>query len=354
MAKMQDMLKRMVVENASDIHLVSGAPPLFRVAGELVSFEEEKLSSEDCRKLCYSVMTEEQRGLFEERKELDFSFALAQLGRFRANVYLQRGAASLALRLIPHEIQSLEDLKLPSILGDLTERPSGLILVTGATGSGKSTTLAAMLDKINRTKTGHILTIEDPIEFVHAHKKCLISQRELNSDTPSFASALKTALRQDPDFVLIGELRDPETMETALTIAETGHLTFGTLHTNSAVQTISRMLDAFPADKQDQIKTQLSFVLQSVVSQTLLPKIGGGRVLASEILVGTPAIRAMIRDGKLHQVQGMIETGKKFGMHTLNSSLADLVNRGLVTQKNALERSTDKEGLGRLLSGSVY
>lgn len=353
MVNMQEMLQKMVQVSASDLHITGGSAPLYRVHGVLHAYLKDVMYAEDCLKLIYSVMTETQRKKFEEQKELDFSFGISNLGRFRANAYLQRGCASVAIRFIPYEIQTMEDLKLPRILCELVERPSGLILVTGSTGSGKSTTLAAMIDKINTTKMGHILTIEDPIEFVHKHNKCLISQREIHSDTSSFFNALRVALRQDPDYVLIGEMRDTETMAAALSIAETGHLTLATLHTNSAVQTISRIIDSFPKGEQSQVRTQLSFVLQGVISQVLVPKIGGGRVLATEILIVTQAIQAMIRDDKIHQIQGMIETGQKFGMHTLNSSLVELVMRGQLEKSDALAHSQDPDSFARLLTGKV-
>jgi twitching motility protein PilT len=299
-------------------------------------------------RLAYSVMNEGQRKGFEQKKEFDFSFGISNLARFRANVFLQRGCVSMAVRLIPFEIQSVEQLGLPKIVIELAERNSGLVLVTGPTGSGKSTTLAAMVDKINSTEEGHILTVEDPIEFVHKHKKCIINQREVKADTDTFASALRVALRQDPDVVLIGEMRDTETMEAALSIAETGHLTLATLHTNSAAQTINRIVDAFPSGSKSQVRTQLSFVLQGVVSQALIPKIGGGRVMVYEIMIATPAIRAMIRDDKVHQIQSTIEAGSKFGMNTMNARLVDLVKNRVVEKSVALARSPDPEHFERL------
>lgn len=349
MYAISDLLKKMVEIQSSDLHLTPGVPPLFRLHGDMVTVVKEVLSPDDCIKLSYSVMNEVQQREFERNKELDFSFGMSSLGRFRANCYQQRGTVSIAIRHIPYEIRSLEELGLPKILGELCDRPSGLILVTGATGSGKSTTLAAMIDRVNTTKQGHILTIEDPIEFVHKHKKCMVSQREIHSDTQSFASALRVALRQDPDYVLVGEMRDTETMSAALSIAETGHLTFATLHTNSAAQTVNRIIDSFPAGEQAQIRTQISFVLQGIVSQILVPRIGGGRVVAAEILIATPAIRSMIRDDKLHQVQGMIETGQKWGMQTMSSCLADLVASGKLDRAEAMSRSPDPEGLQRAI-----
>lgn len=353
MENIQELLKKLVEIHGSDLHISPGAPPLFRVHGSMSVVYRDILSPDECQKVCYSVMSEIQQREFEKRKELDFSFGLSNLGRFRANVYQQRGAVSAAIRHIPYEIQTIEQLGLPRVLFDLVDKPSGLILVTGATGSGKSTTLAAMIDRINATKQGHILTIEDPIEFVHKHKKCLVSQREVHSDTDTFSSALRVALRQDPDYVLIGEMRDTETMAAALSIAETGHLTFATLHTNSAAQTVNRIIDSFPQGEQAQIRTQISFVLQGIISQILVPKNGGGRICATEILLATPAIRSMIRDDKLHQVQGMIETGQKWGMHTMSSCLAELVMAGKVDRATALAYSPDPEGFQRLLAGKT-
>jgi twitching motility protein PilT len=312
----------------------------------------ETLTEEDCLRLAYSEMNESQRKSFEQKMEYDFSFGISNLARFRANVYLQRGCVALSIRLIPFDILNLEQLGLPEVVRELSERNTGLVLVTGPTGSGKSTTLAAMVDKINSEVEGHILTIEDPIEFVHKHKKCIVNQREVRSDTETFASALRVALRQDPDVVLIGEMRDPETMSAALSIAETGHLTLATLHTNSAAQTINRIVDAFPAGEKAQIRTQLSFVLQGVLSQALVPKIGGGRILVYEIMVVTPAIRALIRDDKVHQIQSAIEAGQKFGMCTLNAKLAELVQQRKIEKSVAIARSPDPEHFERLFSGN--
>jgi len=294
-------------------------------------------------------MNEMQKKQFEQNKECDFSFGVTNLARFRANAYLQRGCVGLALRIIPLEIRTFKDLGLPPIVADFTKRPSGLVLVTGATGSGKSTTLAAMIDKINKERQEHILTVEDPIEFLHKHQKCMVNQREVGADTNSFAQALKMALRQDPDVVLIGEMRDLETMRAALTIAETGHLTFATLHTNSAVQTINRIVDAFPKGEQQTIRAQLSFVLQGVVCQMLLPRIGGGRVMCYEIMNVTPAIRALIRDDKVHQIESIIEINQKNGMNTMNMRLAELVKEGKVDRMDALSKSSNPEQLEKLM-----
>jgi twitching motility protein PilT len=352
MVSIQELLSKMVEMSASDLHITTSKPPLFRVHGNLRAMMTDPLSPEDCLRLAYGVMNEGQRKSFESKKEFDFSFGVANLARFRANVFLQRGCVSMAIRLIPYEIQTLESLGLPRIFGEMIDRPSGLVLVTGPTGSGKSTTLAAMVDKLNSELEGHILTVEDPIEFVHKHKKCIVNQREVKSDTDTFASALRVALRQDPDVVLIGEMRDTETMEAALSIAETGHLTLATLHTNSAAQTINRIVDAFPAGEKSQIRTQLSFVLQGVISQALLPKIGGGRCLAWEVMVMTSGIRAMIRDDKVHQIQSSIEAGQKFGMNTMNAKLVELVQTRKVERTDALSRSPDPEHFERLLAGN--
>lgn len=350
MISIQELLSKMVEMGASDLHVTTGRPPLFRVHGNLRPIMHDPLNPEDCLRLAYGVMNEGQRKGFENKKEYDFSFGVSNLARFRANVYLQRGCVAMAIRLIPFEIQSLDSLQLPPIFAEFCDKPSGLILVTGPTGSGKSTTLAAMVDRINSTMEGHILTVEDPIEFVHKHKKCIVNQREVKSDTETFGSALRVALRQDPDVVLVGEMRDTETMAAAMSIAETGHLTLATLHTNSAAQTINRIVDAFPAGEKSQIRTQLSFVLQGVVSQTLVPKIGGGRILAYEVMTMTTGIRAMIRDDKVHQIQSSIESGAKFGMNTMNAKLAELVAQRKVERTDAMSRSNDPEHLERLLS----
>ncbi|NLP01835.1 MAG: type IV pilus twitching motility protein PilT [Fibrobacter sp.] len=349
MVSMHELLKKMAERNASDLHLTTGSPPLFRINGRLIPSDAESLSPEQVQKLVYSIMNEAQKKIFEQKKEVDFSFGVQNLSRYRANVFLQRGCCTCAIRQIPYTIKPLADLGLPTIVGKLTERPNGLVLVTGPTGSGKSTTLAAMVDKINSEREGHILTVEDPIEFIHKHKKCIVNQREVSQDTQSFASALRVALRQDPDVVLIGEMRDLETIQAALSIAETGHLTLATLHTNSAAQTINRIIDVFPADQKATIRAQLSMVLEGIISQSLLPATTGGRVLACEILMVTMAVRALIRDDKVHQLQGIIEIGQKYGMQTMNSELLRLYQKRLISKKDALTRSNDPEQLIRLI-----
>ncbi len=349
MVIIQELLKKSLELRASDLHITAGSPPLFRVDGELKPFASEKLSPEQTQRLAYNIMTEQQRKIFEQKKEVDFSFGVKDLGRFRANVFLQRGCTTCALRQIPAVINTIDQLGLPDILGKLTAKPNGLILVTGPTGSGKSTTLASMIDKLNSEREGHILTVEDPIEFVHHHKKCIVNQREVHHDTDSFTNALRVALRQDPDIVLIGEMRDLETISSALTIAETGHLTLATLHTNSAAKSINRIIDVFPSDQKSTIRAQLSMVLEGVISQTLLPRISGGRVVACEVMIATDAVRSMIRDDKVHQLQGIIEIGQQFGMQTLNADLARLYTQHQITKKDALNRSPNEEALEKLL-----
>ena len=349
--KIKELLEIMIREGASDLHLTAGSPPLIRVDGFLNPIGHTNLNQNEVMNLTYSIMNESQRKRFEENKSCDFSFGLKDLSRYRANAYIQRGSVACAIRAIPLEIASFESLGLPMTVADLANKKSGLVLITGATGSGKSTTLAALIDKINRERAEHILTIEDPIEFVHTHNRCMINQREVLSDTNTFADALKYALRQDPDVVLIGEMRDLETMRSALTLAETGHLTFATLHTNSAVQSISRIVDSFPTEEQPTIRAQLAMVLQGVVSQQLLPKMGGGRILAYEIMCHTPAISSLIRDDKLHQIEGTIEVSAKFGMNTMNARLAELVKQGRITRDVALARTLNPEQLERTING---
>ncbi len=346
-----DLLKATLEMKGSDLHLSIGCPPQVRVDGELVRLKEADLTPELTKALAYSVLTDAQKKKFEETWELDLAFGLRGVGRFRCNVFNQKGAVGAVYRLIPERIRALDELGLPPVLGELADRPRGLVLVTGPTGSGKSTTLAAMIDRINLTRHAHILTIEDPIEYLHQHKTALVNQRELHADTQSFTMALRAALREDPDVVLVGEMRDLETMEAAMKLAETGHLTMATLHTNSAAQTITRIVDAFPAHQQAQIRTQLSLVLEGIVCQALLPKSGGsGRVAALEILVANPAIRNLIRDDKIHQIYGTMQTGQeKFGMQTMNQALARLVEKRLVTRDTAFATSSNRDELITIL-----
>jgi twitching motility protein PilT len=345
----------MIQRGASDLHLTVGERPKLRVDGDLVQSQYPKaLAPKDTLGLAYSILTENQKKRFEVEDELDFSFGVQNLSRFRGNVYKQRGCVAMAIRQIPYEIHSIEKLGLPNILNRLSERPRGLVLVTGPTGSGKSTTLAAMVDKINKERRGHIITVEDPIEFIHRHQLCVVNQREVGADTKSFTAALKYALRQDPDVILIGEMRDLETIGAALTIAETGHLVLATLHTNSAAESVNRIIDAFPSHQQAQVRAQLAFVLEGVVTQTLLPKSKGkGRVVAAEVMICTPAIRAVIRDEKIHQIYSLMQAGKKHGMQTLNDSLQSLYLKGDVTLEEALKRSPDPQELLRAVGEPV-
>jgi len=355
MATLPELLKTLVENEGSDLHIATNTPPQIRVHGHLRRLDAPDLQAADSKQLVYSVLTDAQKKRFEESNELDFSFGIRGLARFRCNVFNQRGAVGAVYRVIPEKIRSLQDLGLPPVLGMLAERPRGLVLVTGPTGSGKSTTLAAILDKINSERHDHILTIEDPIEYIHQHKSCLVNQREVHSDTNSFSNALRAALREDPDIVLIGEMRDLETVEAALKIAETGHLTFGTLHTNSAAQTINRIIDIFPANQQAQIRTQLSLVLEGIVCQALLPKADGkGRVCSLEIMVPTPAIRNLIRDDKIHQIYGAMQTGQeKLGMQTANQSLASLYMRRLITLDQAMASSSNRDELQEMINRGV-
>jgi len=348
-------LLRVTVEiDGSDLHLATDTPPQVRVHGALQRLAGEPLTAAETKSLAYSVLTDAQKKRFEETQELDFSFGIRGLARFRGNLFHQRGAVGAVFRLIPERIRGFRELDLPPVVATLADRPRGLVLVTGPTGSGKSTTLAALLDTINTGRHGHILTIEDPIEFVHAHKNCLVNQREVHSDTGSFATALRAALREDPDVVLIGEMRDLETVESALRVAETGHLTFATLHTNSAVQTITRIIDVFPSHQQSQVRTQLSLVLEGIVCQALLPRIGGGRVVALEILMPTPAIRNLIREDKLHQIYSAMQTGQeRLGMQTMNQSLATLYHQKLVTLETAMAASSNRDELQAMIDRGV-
>jgi twitching motility protein PilT len=350
-ATLYDLLKTMIDKGASDLHITTGSPPRFRIDGKLVALDNQPLGPAETKALCYSVLTDAQKQKFEETNELDLSFGLKGLSRFRANIFMQRGAVAGAFRAVPFEIKSFQELGLPQIVSDLVKKPRGLILVTGPTGCGKSTTLAAMVDMINSERPEHIITIEDPIEYLHGHKKALVNQREINADTTSFKAALRYVLRQDPDVVLIGEMRDLETIEAALTVSETGHLTLATLHTNTAVQTINRIIDVFPPHQQEQIRVQLSFVLEGIIAQQLIPKkTGQGRVLAVEILVPNPAIRNLIREDKLHQIYSMMQTGQtKFGMQTMNQSLYELYRKGIISYEDALGRSPIPDELVAML-----
>ncbi len=348
---LHEMLKEMVERGASDLHLTNGAPPMLRLHGRICPLDETPLTPAETKSFAYSVLTDAQKQKFEEEKELDLSFGMKGLSRFRANIFVQRGAVGMAIRTIPYAIHTFEELGLPKVVGDLCEKPKGLILVTGPTGSGKSTTLATMIDKINSERREHIVTIEDPIEFLHPHKSCIVNQREVHSDTRSFAEALRRVFRQDPDKVLIGELRDQETIQTALTIAETGHLTFATLHTNSCVETVNRIIDVFPPHQQPQIRAQLSFVLEGVLCQALIPKSNGqGRVLALEIMIPNPAIRNLIREDKVHQIYSTMQTGQeKFMMQTMNQSLLAHYLRRNVTLEEAMLRSSMPDELSQMI-----
>ena len=353
MHTLPELLRQVVELEGSDLHLTTDTPPQIRVHGHLSRVDGSALSSADTKQLGYSVLTDAQKKRFEESRELDFSFGIKGLARFRCNMFNQRGAVAAVYRLIPEKIRGFKELNLPPVLATFSEKPRGLVLVTGPTGSGKSTTLAAMIDKIVERKD-HILTIEDPIEFVHQHKGCLVNQREIHHDTDSFTNALRSALREDPDVVLIGEMRDLETIEAALRIAETGHLTLATLHTNSAIQTITRIIDVFPAHQQGQVRTQLSLVLEGIVCQALLPKTGGGRVASLEIMVPTPAIRNLIREDKIHQVYSAMQTGQeRLGMQTANQSLASLYSKKLVTLESALGASSNRDELQDMIHRGV-
>ncbi len=355
MATLPDLLKQTVDLNGSDLHLSIGSPPQVRVHGELQRLDHPDLTPTDSKSLAYSVLTDAQKKRFEETLELDFSFGIRGVARFRCNMFNQRGSVGAVYRQIPEKIRTFDELGLPAVLAKMAERPRGLVLVTGPTGSGKSTTLAAMIDKINTERHGHILTVEDPIEYLHQHKSCLINQRELHSDTQSFTNALRAALREDPDVVLIGEMRDLETVESALRIAETGHLTFGTLHTNSASSTINRIIDVFPSHQQSQIRTQLSLVIEGIVCQALLPRADGkGRVVSLEILVPTAGIRNLIREDKVHQIYSAMQTGQeKLGMQTMNQSLATLCMRRQITMETAINASSNREELQEMITRGV-
>jgi twitching motility protein PilT len=349
---LNQLLKSMVEQGGSDLHVTTNSPPQIRVDGILKPVNAPPLSPTETKQLAYSILTDKQKHRLEEDLEIDFSFGIKGLARFRANIFHQRGAIAAAFRQIPYEIRGFRELGLPTVVEQLCEKPRGLILVTGPTGSGKSTTLAAMLDKVNRERHEHIVTIEDPVEYLHSHKKCIVNQRELNADTHSFSNALRSVLRQDPDVVLVGEMRDFETVEAALRIAETGHLTFATLHTNSAAQTINRIIDIFPSHQQSQIRVQLSFVLEGILCQSLLPRVGGkGRALALEVLVPTAAIRNLVREDKIHQIYGMMQAGQaRHGMQTFNQSLASLYFKRQITLQTALARSSYPDELQEIIS----
>jgi len=351
---LHQLLKLMIEKNASDLHITTGSPPQLRIDGRLTPVNMPQLTAAETKRLCYSVLTDNQRRIFEEENELDLSFGVKGLSRFRANCFKQRGAVAGAFRTIPFKAFTFQELGLPPIVGELVNHPAGLVLVTGPTGCGKSTTLTSIIDKINMSRNQHIVTIEDPIEYLHAHKGCIVNQREVHSDTQSFTRALKYVLRQDPDIVLIGEMRDRETIESALNIAETGHLTFATLHTSSAVQTINRIIDVFPPHQQSQVRAQLSFVLEAVLCQQLLPRASGvGRILAVEIMVPNAAIRNLIREDKVHQIYTQMQVGQsKHGMQTMNQSLVDLYRRGLISLKEAQGRTNDLDELNKMLETS--
>jgi len=345
------LLDEMIERDASDLHVTAGDRPKLRVDGDIVnSAIEHVLTPRDTLQLAYSVLTENQKKRFEMEDELDFSFGIANLSRFRGNVFKQRGCVTMVIRRIPFQIKTFAELQLPGVIASFAERPRGLVLVTGPTGSGKSTTLAAMIDKINTERRGHIITVEDPIEFIHRHRNCIINQREVGADTKSFASALKYALREDPDVILIGEMRDLETIQAALTIAETGHLVFATLHTNSAAEAINRIIDVFPSHQQSQVRAQLAFVLEGIITQVLLPKISGrGRAMAAEVLVVTPAIRALVRDDKVHQIYSLMQSGKKFGMQTMNDALYQLYVNRQVSADECVRSSGDPNEFLRMI-----
>jgi twitching motility protein PilT len=337
---------------ASDLHVTAGLPPMVRISGKVQPLDYPPLTPNVTRELIYDILTGDQRQRLENEWELDFSYSLPRVARFRVNVYFQRGALGAAFRTIPSEIVSLGELGLPKAVEELTEKPRGLVLVTGPTGSGKSTTLAAMIDRINETRQEHIMSVEDPIEFLHAHKKCIVNQREVNQDTKSFAQALKHVLRQDPDVILVGEMRDLETISLAVTAAETGHLVFGTLHTQDAPQTVDRVIDVFPPHQQHQIRAQLANALQGIITQTLIPRRdGSGRIVACEVLIPTPGVRNLIREAKNHQIYSAMQTGGKFGMQTMDAALVELVRSGLISREEAQKRSSNPDELQRLAGG---
>lgn len=347
-----DILVEVLERNASDLHLSVGAPPVIRVSGKLIRLDYPRLTSNDTRDLIYSILSQDQRQRLENEWEIDFSYSVPGRARFRVNAYFQRNSLGAAFRLIPAQIKTVEDLMLPAGLHAMAKKPRGFVVITGPTGSGKSTTLAALIREINETREEHIMTIEDPIEFLHRHAKSIVNQREVGTDTKSFNRALKSVLRQDPDVILVGEMRDTETMQTAMTAAETGHLVFATLHTQDAPQTIDRIIDVFPPHQQSQVRVQLAATLMGICTQQLLPTVDGtDRIPACEVLVPTPAVRNLIREGKTHQIYSVMQTGSQYGMQTMDTSLADLVRRGKITKDLALRRSSTPEDLERLLMG---
>jgi twitching motility protein PilT len=354
MVSLHDLLKLLIDKGASDLHISTGSPPRIRIDGRLRPTDDPPLTPAETKAICYSVLTDAQKHQFEEQNELDLSFGLKGLSRFRANIFMQRGAVAAAFRTIPFEIKSFDELGLPDIIRTFPKKPRGLILVTGPTGSGKSTTLATIIDTINRERDEHIITVEDPVEYLHTHRRCLVNQREVNSDTKSFKDALRYVLRQDPDIVLIGEMRDLETMEAALTVSETGHLTFATLHTNTAVQSINRIIDVFPAFQQEQVRVQLSFVLEGIISQQLIPKKSGiGRALAIEIMIPTPAIRNLIREEKIHQLYSNMQAGQaKMGMQTMNQSLYELYRKGDLSYETVISKTSVPDELIKMIESS--
>jgi twitching motility protein PilT len=352
---LQQLLKAMVEKGASDMHITTGSPPLLRIDGAVVPLKLPPLNAQEAKQLCYSVLSEEQKIKFEKMSECDLSFSMKGLSRFRANVFLQRGAVAGVFRQIPFKILSFEELGLPPIVAEIGNKPRGLVLVTGPTGSGKSTTLASIIDKINSEQRLHIMTIEDPIEYLHPHKLCVVNQREVGADTESFKSALKYVLRQDPDVVLVGEMRDLETIEAALTIAETGHLVFATLHTNSAIQTINRIIDVFSPHQQPQVRAQLSFSLVAVMTQLLVPRENGGRCMAMEVLIPNAAIKNLIREDKLHQIYSQMQMGQAgSGMQTMNQALLDLYKRRMISLEEAYANSGDADELRAMVEGKPY
>ena len=348
---LDDLLREARERGASDLHISVGLPPIFRIDGRLIRGDYPPLMANQAQRLIYDILSAEQVQWFEKTRELDFSYGVRNIGRYRVNVYRQRSSIAAALRTIPHEIPSIEQLRLPPVLKELTKRHSGLVLVTGPTGSGKSTTIAAMIDAINSEYECHIITIEDPIEYLHRHKRAMVNQREINADTDSFENALRAVLREDPDVILVGEMRDLETVSAALTLAETGHLVFGSLHTRNAPQTVDRIIDVFPPHQQDQVRVQLSNTLEAIIAQQLLPRIGGGRIVAVEVLLATSAVRNLIREGKTYQIYSAMETGAQYNMQVMDKILAELYRNGLITFQDAETHAIDPENFRRFLHG---